>query len=83
MSFQYICKIFVYVGTMGEKNWRIRETALRIALKIWWEVGDDGNDIYDALQIIIFSYEPRLKKEHIVIKHIVKETTCIKKFLMQ
>eukprot|EP00943_MAST-04B_sp_MAST-4B-sp1_P005595 g5595.t1 len=64
-----------------KKNWRIRETALRIALKIWWEVGDDGNEIYDALQIIIFSYGPRLKKEHVVVKHIVKENDMYGKVL--
>eukprot|EP00943_MAST-04B_sp_MAST-4B-sp1_P009945 g9945.t1 len=64
---------------LEKKNWRIRETALRIALKLWWEVGDDGNDIYDALQAVICSYGPRLEKEHIVIKHIVKKTTMYKK----
>ena len=77
--FSTFAKFSFMAERLEKRNWRIRETALRIALKLWWVVNDDSNDnnniinnngICDALQIIIFSYEPRLKKEHVVIKHI-------------
>ena len=88
--FSTFAKFSFMAERMEKRNWRIRETALRIALKLWWVVNDDddtgndnnnvinNNDICDALQIIIFSYEPRLKKEHVVIKHIFETESYMK-----
>ena len=85
--FSTFAKFSFMAERLEKRNWRIRETALRIALKLWWVVNDDdtgndnvinNNDICDALQIIIFSYEPRLKKEHVVIKHVFETESYMK-----
>jgi len=73
--FSTFAKFSFMVERLEKRNWRIRETALRVALKLWWVVHNDecNTEIFDALQIIILSYEPRLKKEHVVVKHIFQQ----------
>ena len=58
--FSTFAKFSFMAERLEKRNWRIRETALRIALKLWWVVNDDdtgndnvinNNDICDALHI--------------------------------